>query len=59
MALIQKELDTVKELHNAHRIRYVRNQEVPNGKPNILYNIPEMHGILNFLLVLFFVKMTT
>lgn len=48
MALIQKELDTVKELHNAHRIRYVRNQEVPNGKPNILYNIPEMHGSLDY-----------
>ena len=43
--VIQRELDEVKELHNLHYIRPYPNQDCPNGIPNLLYELPERHGM--------------
>jgi len=51
MDLIQKRLDETKMLHNSHRIRYQRDQLCPNGKPNLLYTIPEAYSKNKLLLL--------
>ena len=48
MGILQKELDEVKKIHNTHRIRPFPNQERPNGKPEIIYGLPEIYGKWNF-----------
>ena len=48
MGILQKELDEVKKIHNTHRIRPFPNQECPNGKPEIIYGLPEIYGKWNF-----------
>ena len=42
--VIQKDLDSSKYIHNNHCIRRYPNQECPNGKPGMLYNVPELYG---------------
>ena len=39
----QKELDSVKEQWNTHRIRKSRNDTVP-GRPDSLFFLPDLHG---------------
>ena len=48
MDLIQAELDRIAQHWNTHEIRQQRNANIPCGKPDILYYIPEMYGCLNF-----------
>ncbi len=42
MALIQKELDSIRSRWNAHKIRATRHQECPPGKPDVLYYLPDL-----------------
>ena len=42
MALIQKELDSIRIRWNAHKIRATRHQECPPGKPDVLYYLPDL-----------------
>lgn len=44
IGLIQTELDEVKAMWNNHRIRPVRNSECPSGRPQVLYNAPQITG---------------
>lgn len=53
-SLIQRELDEVKNTWNHHHISHSRQAVVPNGKPIILYNAPEVTGAA-FIIVLFIV----
>lgn len=46
--MIQHELNTVKEIHNNHRIRRYRSQECPPGRPNILFDFPEINGTQDY-----------
>ena len=41
--VLQKELDSVKEHWNTHRIRKSRNNTVP-GRPDSLFFLPDLHG---------------
>ena len=43
--LIQNELDDVREIWNYHHISRSRQAVVPNGKPAILYDLPQETGI--------------
>ena len=42
--VIRQELNRAARLCNTHRIRPSRNQEVPAGRPDVLFVLPEMHG---------------
>jgi len=44
MAFIQNELNEVKEVWNNHHISHSHQAVVPNGKPDLLYNAPELSG---------------
>ena len=45
--LIQSELDRVAEEWNRHRIRQSHMEELPSGIPQVLYNFPALHGIVD------------
>jgi len=51
MPLIQKHLDETLTLHNCHRIRHQPNQSCPDGKPDLIYTIPEAYGAEEYLSV--------
>lgn len=40
---LQKEIDEVCFIWNAHRIRKMKNQNSPNGRPLLMYDTPEMY----------------
>ena len=42
--LVQKELDQLAREWNYHRIRRSNMAEVPNGIPELLYNLPSVQG---------------
>ena len=46
MELLQTELDGIKDMHYNHRVRKQRNVDSPQGRPNLLYNIPAAYGEL-------------
>lgn len=46
--LIQTELDRIAVNWNLHSIRKQRNAEVPNGKPDMMFFVPEVFGGHNF-----------
>ncbi|XP_066933340.1 uncharacterized protein [Clytia hemisphaerica] len=48
MGLVQQSLDDARLLHNTHRIRPYPLQECPNGKPNIIYGIPEAYDTVDY-----------
>ena len=48
ITLIQAELDRIAVTWNRHSIREQRNAEIPNGKPDLMYFIPEVFGGHNF-----------
>jgi hypothetical protein len=48
MHLIQAELDRIAVHWNLHSIRKQRNSEVPNGKPDYMYFVPELFGGHNY-----------
>ena len=50
MEVIQKELDIVRMDWNEHRVRY-QDDNVPCGKPEMLYKHPELYGKYYFLLI--------
>ena len=44
MPIIQKELNEIRILHNTHRMRPQQNQKCPNGRPELIYELPEAYG---------------
>ncbi|XP_060608250.1 uncharacterized protein LOC132760318 isoform X1 [Ruditapes philippinarum] len=48
MHLIQAELDRIAVNWNLHSIRKQRNSEVPNGKHDLMYFVPELFGGHNY-----------
>lgn len=46
--LVQAELDRIAVSWNRHSIREQRNAEIPSGKPDLMYFIPEVFGGHNF-----------
>lgn len=44
MQIIQKELDQIRKEWNEHRSRFSSGAECPGGKPNILYDVPQLYG---------------
>nr|XP_033492050.1 uncharacterized protein LOC117263018 [Epinephelus lanceolatus] len=49
MGLIQDELDDTAQVWNAHTIRPSKNINVPSGRPNVMYALPELYGTRDFL----------
>ena len=47
--LLQQELNRVAQHWNLHKIRPSSNQESPPGRPDVLYFLPELHGISSYL----------
>ncbi|KAF3850028.1 hypothetical protein F7725_019747 [Dissostichus mawsoni] len=43
MGLIQDELDDTAQVWNAHTIRPSRNLNVPSGRPNVMYAVPDLY----------------
>ncbi|KAF3851807.1 hypothetical protein F7725_005162 [Dissostichus mawsoni] len=44
MAIIQEDLNEIRHVWNAHRIRPSTNANVPAGIPNIMYTAPHLWG---------------
>ena len=44
MSTLQKELDDVVKLWNSHRIRSSKNQIALNGRPVLMYHLPQLYG---------------
>jgi len=53
LPLIQKDLDDVVEQWNNHHISVSRNSNCPNGRPNILFSVPELSGFYQAITLLF------
>ncbi|XP_041834069.1 uncharacterized protein LOC121635073 [Melanotaenia boesemani] len=49
MGLIQDELDDTAQVWNAHQIRPSKNINVPSGRPNVMYALPELYRTRDFL----------
>ncbi|XP_043976973.1 uncharacterized protein LOC122833467 [Gambusia affinis] len=49
MGLIQDELDDTAQVWNTHRIRPTKNLQVPSGRPNVMYALPELYSTMDFL----------
>ncbi|KAM7399880.1 hypothetical protein PAMP_019118 [Pampus punctatissimus] len=43
------ELDDTAQVWNAHTIRPLKNRNVPSGRPNVMYALPELYGTRDFL----------
>eukprot|EP00105_Crassostrea_gigas_P025855 XP_011446570.1 PREDICTED: uncharacterized protein LOC105341643 [Crassostrea gigas] len=48
-ALVQRELDAVRAIWNSHRIRPSKNENVPHGRPTVMFSMPEIFHTKNFL----------
>ena len=46
--LIQAELDRIAAHWNLHSIRVQKNTDIPNGKPDLMYFVPEAFGGRDF-----------
>ena len=46
--IFQKDVDEAVTIWNIHRIRPTRNQNVPSGKPCILYTMPELYNTYDY-----------
>lgn len=46
---MQDELDKVQEVWDTHNIAPSRNVNLPHGKPNIMYYVPELYGCEDYL----------
>ncbi len=44
MFVLKAELDRIVQCWNLHEIRQQRHSELPCGKPDVMYFVPEMHG---------------
>ena len=42
--IIQRDVDKAREYHNAHVIRRQRNRVRPNGRPELMFSMPEEYG---------------
>lgn len=49
MDIIRRELDDVTYAWNCHRIRSQKHGDIVPGIPDLLYNVPEMLGIVSYL----------
>ena len=43
------ELDSTAEVWNSHIIRPSTNQNVPHGRPDIMFSIPELYSVQNYI----------
>ncbi len=48
MEVIQSALDQIAAQHNGHHIQVKKNREVPSGRPDDLYWLPENEGRFYF-----------
>ncbi|XP_016318408.1 uncharacterized protein LOC107670349 [Sinocyclocheilus anshuiensis] len=46
---IQEELDEIVSAWNCHRIRPTHNPRAPSGRPSIMFAVPSLYGVQNFL----------
>ena len=42
--MIQDELDATVETWDSHKIRPSRNDNVPHGRPNVMFMLPSLYG---------------
>ncbi|MEQ2315925.1 hypothetical protein AMECASPLE_027450 [Ameca splendens] len=47
--LLQDELDDTAIVWNTHLIRPSKNMQVPSGRPNVMYAVPELYNTRDFL----------
>ena len=45
----QRDLDSVTSVWNNHRIRPSKNENVPHGRPSLLYLMPEIYSTRNYI----------
>ncbi|KAL4233419.1 hypothetical protein ACF0H5_008100 [Mactra antiquata] len=48
MDLIQSELDRIAMNWNNHEIRPQKHRNIPSGRPEIMFHVPEVYGGYNF-----------
>ncbi|KAI7789952.1 hypothetical protein IRJ41_006707 [Triplophysa rosa] len=46
---IQEDLDETVSAWNCHRIRPTHNPRAPSGRPSIMFDVPSLYGVQNFL----------
>ncbi|XP_030609254.1 uncharacterized protein LOC115796912 [Archocentrus centrarchus] len=49
MGPIQDELDETAQVWNAHSIRPSKNINIPSGRPNVMYTLPELYRTRDFI----------
>ncbi|XP_041364959.1 uncharacterized protein LOC121380210 [Gigantopelta aegis] len=47
--LVQNDLDRIVTVWNSHRIRPSKNENVPHGRPMVLYSMPEVFSVRNYM----------
>ena len=47
--LLQSDLDQVVSVWNCHQIRPTKNQNLPHGKPVVLFTIPEVYATIDYM----------
>ncbi|XP_065129177.1 uncharacterized protein [Paramisgurnus dabryanus] len=52
MAIIQEELNELRDVWNAHRIRPSKNTNVPCGKPDVMFMAPHLWGVEDLIVPL-------
>ncbi|XP_033646897.1 uncharacterized protein LOC117306426 [Asterias rubens] len=48
LGLIQDELDRTADVWNTHIISPSKNENVPHGRPNVMYFVPELYNTKNY-----------
>jgi len=46
---MKEELDEIVSAWNSHRIRPTHNPRAPSGRPSIMFAVPSLYGVQNFL----------
>ena len=48
-SIFQDDLDSMTDVWDSHIIRPSRNQNVPSGRPNVMFSVPELYGTENYM----------
>ena len=49
LIILQNDIDATVNTWNCHLIRPTKNARAPSGRPNVMYQLPELFGTRNYL----------
>ncbi|KAJ8043081.1 hypothetical protein HOLleu_10021 [Holothuria leucospilota] len=49
LSRIQEDIEKIQRQWNCHRIRHLRNNRAPHGRPLVMYSCPELYGAHDYL----------